>query len=393
MSEKNLFRKRPKSNSEAAVASSFRLWIAALLLLLGTIALPSSAEAALQACNQTEERVSVAIGYREDGEWVSEGWWVVPPGECKTVVGGELTLSHYYWRATAKNEDWEQSRFMFCTNREAFTIIGDTECQERGYSKAAFNEIKLSDGQADYTLTLENTRDAADAKQAELAVDAPGGAMNTTVPPADTGFPIGNRDARGTHGEPFTVTGILSKCELDGSSYACDLIGNGFRYVASPVHPTPFRLLEALEVHAFENPNTRMTWIGDMVFYEGTHAEVVLRQVKVENPGPFAELRDQLQGFWQSQTDSESQLLITGAEMTFFSEGLPMASSFFEIEKQKPDVCPGPVGVSGRYLIARDFGSPADEEPSCYDVVSVTGNTLTLFPVGAMRDLEFVRSD
>ncbi|MEO0496785.1 MAG: DUF1036 domain-containing protein [Pseudomonadota bacterium] len=373
------------------------MFIVTLAAVLGTVG-TSSAHASLKACNETNVRASVAIGYREADEWVSEGWWVVPPGECKTVIGDDLVLKRYYWRATGKGQNWSTSRFMFCASREVFTIIGDKNCQDRGYTSEAFNEIVLDEGQRGYTLSLLPTQPKADGKQA-LPDDATEQAGTSTIPGSQMAqtstaqqFPAGNMDARGTHGEPFSVTGILSNCQLDGESYSCDLLANGFRYVAGPTNPTPFALLEALEGFAYENPVSTMSWTGDIVFYEGNMAQVVLRDVSPAAPGPYANVYQALQGLWDSNEDSQSQLLIAGGEMTFFHANIPQISAFMEITNQKHASCEGP-GDEGTYIISRDYGDDANEEPYCYSIVELTDTNMSLFPLGTMRDLEFSRNN
>lgn len=391
-----------RQNSSLVLAyASYRKAMAAIfaLVALGAAALTfstSTAHASFQACNETSANASVAIGYRKDGEWVSEGWWIVPPGGCKTVIGADLDLKRYYWRATGKGQDWAVSRFMFCASREVFTIIGDKNCEDRGYTSEAFNEIVLDDGQASYTLSLLPTEPAADAKQAlpenETASAEGGAAGDATQTNPSAQFPAGNMDARGTHGEPFSVTGVLSNCELDGSSYACDLVANGFRYVAGPAHPTPPALLEALEGFAYENPISNVTWTGDMVFYEGNTAEVVLREVSLAAPDPYASIRKDLQGFWDSKEDPQSQLLIAGAELTFYYGNIPQVSAFFELTEQKPETCDGP-GGGGPYIITRDYGDDANEDPYCYSITELTGTEMSLFPLGTMGDLQFSRNN
>ncbi len=53
-------------------------------------------EGSLRVCNQTANPVSIALGYRADRGWQSEGWWVAQPSECKTVYSGALDARYYY---------------------------------------------------------------------------------------------------------------------------------------------------------------------------------------------------------------------------------------------------------------------------------------------------------
>src|SRR6478736_4829487 len=42
----------------------------------------------LRLCNKTASRVGVAVGYKEEGQWVTEGWWNVGSGSCETLMSG-----------------------------------------------------------------------------------------------------------------------------------------------------------------------------------------------------------------------------------------------------------------------------------------------------------------
>ena len=106
------------------------------------LALPVAAQAGLEVCNDTDLRQSVAIGYEAPGGvWTSEGWWEVLAGECTTVLGGDLPLTHYYWRATTGDEDFPAEDYYFCSSDDVFTIVGDTNCEVRGYTREPFSEI------------------------------------------------------------------------------------------------------------------------------------------------------------------------------------------------------------------------------------------------------------
>ena len=123
-----------------------------LLALLGSLA-ASPALADLEFCNSTDENVSVAIGYSEDGTWVSEGWWTMAPGGCTRAIVGDLSKRYYYWRATSPSYTWENGSYIFCTSPSEFTIVGDEDCADRGYDQHPFNVVDTGEA-ASYTVTL-----------------------------------------------------------------------------------------------------------------------------------------------------------------------------------------------------------------------------------------------
>ena len=62
------------------------IWTTGLLAL----GLAGTAEAGLEICNNTSLEQTVAIGYKGDTDWTSEGWWNIAPGACSTLVDGDL---------------------------------------------------------------------------------------------------------------------------------------------------------------------------------------------------------------------------------------------------------------------------------------------------------------
>ena len=127
----------------------FRFLSFAICILFFT--LPARAE--LKFCNQSGQQASIAIGYKGDQDWTSEGWWTVADGDCTVPVAGDLPLGHYYWRATSPDGAFVTENYYFCTSSKAFTIVGDTECEDRGYRREAFNEVETPEASALVTLT------------------------------------------------------------------------------------------------------------------------------------------------------------------------------------------------------------------------------------------------
>ena len=99
-------------------------------------------EGSLRVCNQTANPVSIALGYRADRGWQSEGWWVAQPSECKTVFSGKLDARYYYIYGADDigGGSWDGNNYM-CTRDETFTIFGVEDCLARGYERTGFFEI------------------------------------------------------------------------------------------------------------------------------------------------------------------------------------------------------------------------------------------------------------
>lgn len=101
-----------------------------------------SEEGSLRVCNQTANPVSIALGYRAERGWQSEGWWIAAPGECKDIYNGKLDARYYYVFAADDigGGSWDGDVFM-CTRDETFTIFGVEDCLARGYERTGFFEV------------------------------------------------------------------------------------------------------------------------------------------------------------------------------------------------------------------------------------------------------------
>lgn len=122
------------------------------------------AHAAFLFCNQTETVIEAAFGTREEGKWVSEGWWQIQPGQCARVMNKPLTQRFYFYYARAlalPGKDGKEpmvwsGKYTFCTDGKAFKIEGDSKCEERGYRKQGFQDIDVGPKQKEYTLTFRD---------------------------------------------------------------------------------------------------------------------------------------------------------------------------------------------------------------------------------------------
>ncbi|MEO9299200.1 DUF1036 domain-containing protein [Devosia alba] len=129
--------------------------IGATLASLAFFATPAKAD--LRICNETANLVSVALGYRAERGWMSEGWWQAPPGDCRVLFQGELQRRFFYIFVAddVAGGAWDGSVFM-CTRDETFTIFGVEDCLARGYERTGFFEIDTQN-RSDWTLQLTET--------------------------------------------------------------------------------------------------------------------------------------------------------------------------------------------------------------------------------------------
>ena len=175
--------------ASGTVLVKFRLGLALIVMLLcGMFVSISPAYADLRVCNQTSDPVSVALGYRAERGWQSEGWWVAAPAQCATVFQGNLNSRFFYLFAADDigGGAWDGSVYM-CTRDDTFTIFGVEDCLARGYERTGFFEVDTQN-KSDWTLQL--TDPAAGANGA-TGTDAGGpadvSAGKGTQPPATGG--------------------------------------------------------------------------------------------------------------------------------------------------------------------------------------------------------------
>lgn len=113
-----------------------------------------SAHADLRLCNKTNNRIGVAIGYKLDDQWKTEGWWNIDENSCETLLAGALSSRYYYVYAADYDQggEWAGRAFM-CTRDKEFTIDGVSECLARGFQKTGFFEVDTGT-QASWTVQL-----------------------------------------------------------------------------------------------------------------------------------------------------------------------------------------------------------------------------------------------
>jgi uncharacterized membrane protein len=119
------------------------------------------AYADLRVCNETGDQVSIALGYRAERGWQSEGWWIANPQQCAIVYRGDLNSRFYYLYVADDigGGAWDGSVYM-CTRDESFTIFGVEDCLARGYERTGFFEIDTQN-RSDWTLQLTEARTTA----------------------------------------------------------------------------------------------------------------------------------------------------------------------------------------------------------------------------------------
>lgn len=128
-----------------------------LFLTIATLVFFSNdpAKADLVVCNDTESRIGVSIGYKDQSGWGSEGWWNIQPEKCQPILAGELESQYYYLHAIDYDlgGEWSGGHQM-CVTAESFTIRGNITCTKQGWETAGFLRID-TEGKTNWVIRLD----------------------------------------------------------------------------------------------------------------------------------------------------------------------------------------------------------------------------------------------
>lgn len=137
---------RPRPLVRQSCATAAALLAVALLSLIAS-ATPASAD--FRLCNNTGSRVGIALGYKDNEGWVTEGWWNVSSKACETLLRGTLVARFYYIYAIDydRGGEWSGQAFM-CSRDKEFTIKGTEDCLARGFDRTGFFEVDTGEQRA-----------------------------------------------------------------------------------------------------------------------------------------------------------------------------------------------------------------------------------------------------
>lgn len=95
-----------------------------------------------QFCNETDIELFAAMGYADESEWLSFGWWELAPGTCTKTLKDGLPAEQIYTYAVGYTPDGETLEFAgdypLCAADQAFEITGTADCESRGYMTLGF---------------------------------------------------------------------------------------------------------------------------------------------------------------------------------------------------------------------------------------------------------------
>jgi uncharacterized membrane protein len=168
-----------------------RALLAVAAFAVAAVFLSQPAQADFRLCNNTASKVGIAIGYKENDSWATEGWWNVAPRNCETILRGGLVARFYYIYAVDydRGGEWSGQAYM-CSKEKEFTIKGTEDCLARGFDRTGYFEVDTGD-QPSWTVQLTETADQVPMQPLQsrgplMTPPAPG-TKPATPPPAPKG--------------------------------------------------------------------------------------------------------------------------------------------------------------------------------------------------------------
>lgn len=366
----------------AAATLPILLFAASLTAVISTT---NQAHAKLEICNETDLPRDVAIGYKAEDGWTSEGWWKLDVGDCKSVIKQELESTFYYYRAIHKGGEFDPGNYSFCTQSKAFTIVGDEDCESRDYEKSFFRELKLAKGTLGFRLTLNNEnvydtpRETAEVKPKAKTKTA------TKTNPAPKPKPKPQIAALGTHGEPYTIVGIFRGCNTASGPYICEFETDGWLYAVIDDGRTPKSLINEL---ANLEVNNSYQIEGDIVSFGDITAEVTLRRYSEVAMSAEQKLMNSIVGDWRSVDDPKSVMRITSDGKKWDEyDGDFEGEGDVSFTKQCDDYSVQP---SGETVIQINDANSA-EDIYCYGIINISSDRMTWMYLPRGNFLEYER--
>lgn len=339
-----------------------------LVSVLGVCLLGGPAWAGLEVCNETSDKHTVSIGYKADGDWVSEGWWAVEAGACTTVISRDLDLRYYYYFARAKGHKYE-GKYAFCVETPAYTIVGDTDCAERGYSRELFFEADIGEATS-WSVTLEGAPVAAkSAPKAAAKAPAPSAAPapapapepvpQSPLPVGGGYYPYADFDSgmeSGRFGEPYSVEARFTGCNQAEGDFVCFFMTDGWEWVVYQDEATPSFAMDELSVVTLG----QRIWVqGDVRSYGEFVVDATVRAFQaIEERSDMDALWETIQGQFVNGADSASELSIFDNTYTNLYGGEVKSGGSFYLVETCPDGPP-----AGPAMVQFD---PETSERLCY---------------------------
>jgi len=121
-------------------------WTAALFALAAS-ALPARAD--LQLCNRMSYVIEAAVGLEDKGTITTRGWFRLDPGQCRSVIQGDLPPEGYYLHARAlpiygAAPMPQGGHAELCVGQDNFVVANARQCTRTNHRLVSFIAVKPS---------------------------------------------------------------------------------------------------------------------------------------------------------------------------------------------------------------------------------------------------------
>ncbi|MEM7739227.1 MAG: DUF1036 domain-containing protein [Pseudomonadota bacterium] len=131
-----------------------RLSILALLAVVVSVAAAPKASAEYSLCNKSSYALSAALGFFDEQELLTRGWWRLRPGQCKRVISDDIDPGRYFVYAEAipghrgPLRTWSGETPLCVQNDSLFTLRDQGVCSDDPQRQRDFYpvEVTLEDG-------------------------------------------------------------------------------------------------------------------------------------------------------------------------------------------------------------------------------------------------------
>jgi uncharacterized membrane protein len=147
-----------------------------ILLTTAFCALASPAHADLQLCNRMSYVVETAIGIEDQGATATRGWFRIDPGQCRTVMQGEIQVESLYVHARAlpvygASPLPQGGHADLCVANDNFVLAAARACSARaGQKLVRFTAVKPSETEKGLTSYLAEEAEYTDDQARDAAI-------------------------------------------------------------------------------------------------------------------------------------------------------------------------------------------------------------------------------
>ena len=150
-------------------------WSQATLACALLCALAAPARADLQICNRMSYVVETAIGIEDKGAATTRGWFQLDPGQCRTVMQGEVQAESLYLHARAlaiygASPLPQGGHADLCVANDNFALASARICNRPGQKLARFTALKPSENEKGLTAYLAEEAEYTDDQARDAGI-------------------------------------------------------------------------------------------------------------------------------------------------------------------------------------------------------------------------------